>query len=236
MAISAEGLDFAYKDRYILQGVNLSIPSGDIYAVIGPNGGGKTTLMKLMIGLLSPTNGSIQLFGEKPHRMRSFIGYVAQHQTIDRYFPITLQDLILTGAARRSKIFGRYPKEIKEKAFSLIEELSLTQYVNSSFHTLSGGTMQKAFLARALLSDPKILFLDESLANIDIQTRKEILSFLFSLQGKMTVIMVTHDLHVAFEKVQKFLCVEGGATMMEPKDVCEHFALGLYHTPLHTHE
>ncbi len=236
IAIALDHVSFAYQESMILTDVSLSIPQGEFYAVIGPNGGGKTTLIKLMLGLLTPCQGSVTLLGQKPHLVRSSIGYVSQHQTIDQYFPITVDDLVLTGSARFSTIFGRYPKKIKEKSYQLMEELSLTKEMGKPFHTLSGGNKQKAYLARSLLSDPSILFLDESLANIDIETRKEILSFLFSLKGKMTILMVTHDLHVAFEKVQKFLCVERDVTTMEPKDVCEHFALGLYHTPLHEHE
>lgn len=235
-AVTIKGLSFSYKETPVLEDINVTIPKGDFLAVIGPNGGGKTTLIRLMMGLLTPQKGNVTLFGKPPKQMRHLVGYVSQTSKSDPLFPVTVYDLILTGACSQAKFFGRYPKKVHERANALLEQLHLEKYKGEAFRALSGGTKQKAFLARALLRDPEILFLDESMAHIDSETRKEILSFLFSLKGKKTVILVTHDLHIAFEQVCRFLCVEKTASLMEPKDVCEHFALGLYHTPLHKHE
>jgi zinc transport system ATP-binding protein len=234
--IATRDLSFSYQNRPVLEEINLTIEEGEFIAIIGPNGGGKTTLLRLMVGLLTPTTGSVTISGKAPHKVREQIGYVPQRTKTDPEFPVTTYDLILTGAARQSLAFGRYPKKIKNKADELIDQLHLKEQKKSPFHTLSGGMQQKAFIARSLMTDPAILFLDESMSGIDTPTKKELLTFLLSLKGKMTILMVTHDLHIAVEQVQRFICVEKKAQMMQPKDVCEHFAIGLYHSPLGEHD
>ena len=229
-------LSFCYEELPVLQDVNLTISKGDFLAVIGPNGGGKSTLLKLMMGLLKPNKGKITLFGKSPEEMRKKIGYVPQCNKADRMFPITTYEILLTGAVSKSKFMGIYPKEIHAKAEELLELFTLTSHKDKAFGALSGGLAQKTLLARALICDPEIIFLDEPMSNIDAATKEEIFSFLFNFKKKKTILMVTHDLQVAVEKVSRFICIEQKATMMLPKDVCEHFALGLYHTPLQDHE
>jgi zinc transport system ATP-binding protein len=228
-AIAVSNLYFSYEKTPILHQVNLQIAPGEFIGIMGPNGGGKTTLLKLLMGFLKPKQGQIKLFGLSPNEMRLKIGYVPQVHHTDRDFPITVFDLILLGAVSKSLF---YSQEIKLKAEQLMEELGLIPYKNKPFSSLSGGLAQKALLARALLSDPDILFLDEFLANVDTHSSQMILAKLEESKKKKTILMVTHDLRTIVERVDRILCVQGQVSSLVPEEICEHFALGLYHAPL----
>lgn len=227
--ITISNLFFSYKRHSILEQVNLQITSGEFIGIMGPNGGGKTTLLKLLMGFLLPDKGTVHLFGAAPDQMRLKIGYVPQVHYTDRDFPITVLDLILLGALSKTLF---YSSEIKKRAEDLIDELGLASYKNRPFSSLSGGFAQKALLARALLSDPDLLLLDEPLANIDSYSSKAIMTKLEALKGKKTILLVTHDLKTIVERVDRILCVQTQVSSLLPQEVCEHFALGLYHTPL----
>jgi len=222
--IEIENLSFSYEAVSILNKVNLRIQKGEFIGIIGPNGGGKTTLLKLLMGFLTPTKGKISVAGR--------VGYVPQVHRTDRDFPITLSELVLLGALSKTTFWGTYPATIKARADALIEQLGLGPHKNKIFGSLSGGLAQRALLARALLSDPDLLFLDEPTANIDTPSMAVIFELLESLKGKKTILIVTHDLKTIIERVDKVLCVQEQVSAFLPKEVCEHFALGLYHTPL----
>jgi len=224
MQIEIEDLFFSYERLQVLHQVSLKVAKGEFIGIMGPNGGGKTTLLKLLMGFLTPTAGQIQVVGK--------IGYVPQVQKTDRDFPITVYELILLGALSKTTFWGTYPAEVKEKATLLMETLGLFPHKNKVFGALSGGLAQRALLARALLSDPDLLLLDEPTANIDPVSSKIIFEMLEELKGKKTILLVTHDLKTIIERVGRVLCVQGNVISFLPKDVCEHFALGLYHTPL----
>jgi len=227
-AIFASQLCFSYDKTEILSHANLEINSGEFIGIVGPNGGGKTTLLKLIMGLISPTSGFIHVFGKAPFQARHRIGYVPQANYIDRDFPITVLDLIMLGSISNSFC---YPPHTKEKALALMDEFSLIPYRSKAFSSLSGGLAQKALLARALLSDPDVLCLDEPTANIDAASKIAISERLGRLKKKKTILLVTHDLHLIAERVDRILCVQTEVTSYLPKDVCEHFALGLYCSP-----
>jgi len=230
--IELKNVNFGFDEELILENVNISINKGDLIGIIGPNGGGKTTLLKLIMGFLKPQSGKISLLGKDPEEMRHQIGYVPQNSRYDHDFPISVIELVLSPMAKESKWFGRYPAHLKEKACSLLEELGLIDYRNRNFGDLSGGLAQRALIARSLIDDPEILLLDEPTSNIDPKTRTGIYEYIYSLKGKKTILMVTHDLNTIIENVKKIFCVEKEVSCLLPKQVCEHFALGLYHTPL----
>lgn len=224
MEIKLSDLFFSYENTPILQKVNLHIGGGEFIGIMGPNGGGKTTLLKLIMGFLSPTCGKITVNGK--------IGYVPQTHRSDRDFPITVHELILLGALSTTNFWGAYPEAIKKKADELIEQLGLSSHKNKVFGSLSGGLAQRALLARALISDPDILLLDEATANIDPASSLVIFDMIEKLKGKKTILAVTHDLKTIVERVDRVLCVQGEVTSFLTHEICEHFALGLYHTPL----
>lgn len=228
-AISASQISFSYAKTPILQKVDLQIAVGEFIGIIGPNGGGKTTLLKLIMGFLTPASGEIFLFGNPPIQMRKRISYVPQAHQTDPDFPITVLELVMLGCVE-NRFF--YPSHTKEKALHLISELGLESYRSQPFASLSGGLAQRALLARALISDPDLLLLDEPTANIDPNSRLAILEKLEAFKKTKTVLLVTHDLRTIIERVDRILCVQNQITSYLPSQVCEHFAFGLYHTPL----
>lgn len=224
MQIEIDDLFFSYDAVKILERVNLRVKKGEFIGIMGPNGGGKTTLLRLLMGFLIPASGTVKVNGK--------IGYVPQVHRTDRDFPIAVHELILLGALSKTTFWGTYPPAVKEKANALIEQLGLTPHKNKVFGSLSGGLAQRVLLARALLSDPDLLLLDEPTSNIDRASTAVIFELLEALKGHKTILLVTHDLKTTIERVDRVLCVQGEVNSFLPKDVCEHFALGLYHTPL----
>jgi zinc transport system ATP-binding protein len=231
-AISLTQVSFAYDGFSVLKETDFEVFPGELIGIMGPNGGGKTTLLKLLMGFLKPQEGSIEIFGRAPEKARLNIGYVPQVHRTDRDFPITVLELVLLGSLAKTSFFGTYPAPVKQKAFDLIERLGLTEHKNKPFGSLSGGLAQRALLARALLSDPDVLLLDEPTANIDPPSSLLIFDLLEEMKGKKTILIVTHDLRTIVERVTRILCVQGQVTSFLPSHICEHFALGLYHTPL----
>ena len=224
MQIEIKNLSFYYDMVKVLEKVNLRVMEGEFIGIMGPNGGGKTTLLKLLMGFLKPTHGKIAVAGK--------IGYVPQVNRTDRDFPITVYELILLGALSKTTFWGTYPSAVIEKANELIELLGLTPHKNKVFGSLSGGLAQRALLARALISDPDLLLLDEPTSNIDLASTMVIFELLEAMKGQKTILIVTHDLKTIIERVDRVICVQEGISSFQPKEVCEHFALGLYHTPL----
>ncbi|HRD55541.1 MAG TPA: ABC transporter ATP-binding protein [Parachlamydiaceae bacterium] len=231
-AVLLKDLSFAYQDSLVLKNVSFQINKGEFLGIIGPNGGGKTTLLKLLMGFLKPLSGEIQIFGNEPKNALNCIAYVPQTARFDRQFPISVMELVLLGRLSKLPWYGQYSKADKEKAVEALEKVGLLHLSDASFGTLSGGQAQRALIARALVSEPKLLLLDEPTASVDIQAEAEIYQILQSLKGKMTIMMVTHDLGAAINLVKRVILVQGTAAVLDPKEICEHFAVGLYHTPL----
>jgi zinc transport system ATP-binding protein len=230
--VQVENLDFAYGDTHVLSDVNFSLFSGDFVGVIGPNGGGKTTLLKLLLGFLKPKRGTITLLGEAPQRVAGKVGYVPQRLPFDRQFPITVMDVVLTGRLSRLPWYGIYSEQDCLAAKEALARVSLTPQLEAPFGTLSGGQAQRALIARAIVSEPQLLLLDEPTSSVDVKSQADIYQILKSLRKEMTIIMVTHDLTAVMEQVQSILCVQGNVFPLERQEVCKHFAYGLYHTPL----
>ena len=231
ITISINDLSFSFDKTPILEDVNLQIEKGQFIGFIGPNGGGKTTLLKLIIGLLQSQTGTIKVLGENPKDIRSKIGYVPQVINVDRNFPISVYELVLLGGISESKFLKKYPKNIKDKALDFLEKMDLLHLKNKSFGQLSGGEFQKALIARALISDPDILVLDEPTANIDVIAEKKIFDLILQYKGKKTILIVSHDLEIIIEHVKEVVFVQRKVMTKLPEEVCEHFALGLYHKP-----
>jgi zinc transport system ATP-binding protein len=231
-ALSIKHLYFHYDALATLEDVNVEIEEGEFVGIFGPNGGGKTTLLKLILGLLPLKKGNIQLFDLPPEQARHFIGYVPQSNQIDRDFPIHVLEVVMMGALRELNWLGRYPPSVKEQALIALERVGLSHKRQASFGTLSGGEIQRALIARAIVNKPRMLILDEPTANIDPAGEQSIHELLMELNTSMTILMVTHDLQTILDKVGRLLCVQRKVSCLKAKEICEHFALGLYHTPL----
>lgn len=230
--IDVSNVTFSYSDRVILENISFSVHQGEFIGIIGPNGGGKTTLLKLIMGLLTPSKGKVSLFNQLPQNTCDRIGYVPQNTKIDSDFPITVKEFILLGALSKASFWGKYPKPLLKKAEELLEMLGLHSLQKNRFGLLSGGQKQRVLIARALIKDPKLLILDEPTANIDTETEKIIFDFFSLFKDKKTILMVNHDLKVVVKKVSAVLFVRKTVQKCLPQEICEHFALGLYHEPL----
>ena len=226
--LTFEGLYFQYDDMPILEDVNVEIGEGEFVGIFGPNGGGKTTLLKLAMGFLTPNKGKVSLLGS--------IGYVPQVMRFDKAFPISALEVVMMGALNKLSWWGQYPSDVKEKAYSALERVAMKEKAKAPFGTLSGGEAQRVLIARAIVDEPRVLLLDEPTASVDPQAEQLIYNQLLELNKTMTILMVTHDLQTIIDKVGKLLCVHRRVTALKAKEVCEHFALGLYHTPLTTKE
>lgn len=186
--IEIKDLNVCYGSVCALENINLKIKTGEFLAIIGPNGGGKTTFLKSLIGSLKPTSGEVLIKGNMP------IGYVSQFTFFDRAFPINVLDVVLIGRLKNKiKLFHRYSKKDVKYAESIMKSLGILNLKNRQISQLSGGQMQKVLIARALATNPKILILDEPTASLDSKTKKEIYEILYKLKGEKTVIIVTHE-------------------------------------------
>jgi zinc transport system ATP-binding protein len=223
---------FSYDGVRVLHNVSFSVAAGAFVGIFGPNGGGKTTLLKLLLGLLKPTHGEILLFGQPPKASRRRLGYVPQAASFDKQFPLSVRELVLMGCAARLHWWGGYPRAVKEQADNALERVGLLDKRDAPFGTLSGGQAQRALIARAIASRPELLLLDEPTASVDPQAEEEIYRLLEDLRSSLTILMVTHDLPAIINRADTLLCVHRTVTTYRPQEVCEHFALGLYHPPL----
>lgn len=233
LAVKTTHLDFSYEKALVLEDINLSIEENSFVALIGPNGGGKSTLLKIMMGLIKPNRGLVEIFGQNATENNPCkIGYVPQGREFDPKFPVSVLDVVLMGLYQKLSIFGNYSKETKNKALEALKLLGLEGLQQRSFGSLSGGQAQRVLIARAMLQNPHILFLDEPTASIDQNTQKTIISLLLEKKNTMTIIMVTHQIESIISHVDKVFTVQQKVTELNPDQVCKHFALGVYHDPL----
>lgn len=199
--LEIENLSYYYEKGPALKNVSLTLEEGDYIAILGPNGGGKTTLLKCMLGLLSPQQGSIRIFGEAPHKACSRIGYVPQYSTARGTLPVSVVDAVLMGAVTHKSTFfrGHWKRnaQTQEKAQACLSRVGLEGYDNKRLADLSGGQRQRVIVARALMNDPKLLLLDEPTANIDPQGKFCFYEFLADLPKPITTVVVSHDLSIA---------------------------------------
>ncbi len=231
-AILLDNVSFSYEKAPILSNVTLSISQGEFIGIFGPNGGGKTTLLKILMGFLIQDQGNISILGSSPTKARPQIGYVPQITKLDKQFPVTAEEVVQMGCLSQANFLGKLSSSTKKKALDALEKVGMLDKKDVSFGKLSGGQAQRVLIARALASDPKILLLDEPTASVDPIAEEEILSLLSSLKGSMTILMVTHDLQTILKDVEKLLCVHRDIHCLLPSEVCEHFGLGLYHSPI----
>lgn len=202
-ALTIDGLSFSRDGETVLQNISLSLGQGDFLAMLGPNGGGKTTLLRLILGLLRPDAGTLRIFGRPPEDVRTQLGYVPQYSTMRPDFPATVLQLALMGASRGGWGGALWPegKAAKEKALELLSVLGIADEARRPIAALSGGQRQRLLVARALMgrpgSAPFLLLLDEPTASIDPQGKFCFYEFLHKLRGEITIIVVSHDLGMA---------------------------------------
>ncbi len=205
--IRLQDVDFSYDGPPVLEGVGLEVRAGEFLGVVGPNAGGKSTLLKLILGLLQPRRGRIEVLGSTPEAARRQLGYVAQHPTFRRDFPIDVERCVLMGRLGAGPLLGPWRRRDREVARRVMAETEIEGLARRQLATLSGGQLQRVMLARALACEPRILILDEPTANIDLRVENDIFELLRRLNRRMTIIVVSHDIGFISRYVGRVACV-----------------------------
>jgi len=208
-AVAFEDVWFSYDTHPVVRGVRLEIAPGERVCMVGPNGGGKTTLLKLMLGLLRPDRGRVSVFGQAPRQARGGIGYAPQHARFDPTFPVNVRDVVLMGRLGQTRGSGPFTRADRAVAAESLAQVGLADLAGRGFARLSGGQRQRVLIARALASRPRLLLLDEPTANLDIGVEQEFHDLLAGLAGELTVVIVSHDIAFVAKTVGKVVCVQG---------------------------
>lgn len=205
--IEFDDVSFSYDGAPVLDHVNLAIRANEFVCLVGPNGGGKSTLLKLALGLLVPHVGRVRLLGTVPTESRRRVGYMPQHAQLDPQFPVTVMDVVLMGrltAGLRAGPFGRVDRRVAAEA---LREVDLYDCRGRVFSSLSGGQRQRVLIARALACQPEVLMLDEPTANLDLHVEERLYELLRELSRRMTVVIVSHDVGFVSQYVGRVVCV-----------------------------
>ena len=224
--IEIKNLSAGYDSRTVLRNVNLTVYDRDFLGIIGPNGGGKTTLIKCILGLLKPTGGEILYRvattsgnSSAPHdnsaansqfstlNSQLSMGYLPQYNSIDRKFPITVEEVILSGLSSQKSLISRFTAAHREKAHQVIARMGLEGLEERAIGALSGGQLQRALLGRAIISDPQLVVLDEPSTYIDKRFEARLYELLAEINHDCAIILVSHDIGTVLQQVKSIACV-----------------------------
>ncbi|OPX35579.1 MAG: ABC transporter [Desulfobacteraceae bacterium 4484_190.1] len=246
-AIEMKGVCFSYDNVPVLEDVGFTLKQGDFMALIGPNGGGKTTLLKLLLGILKPDKGVIKVLGEPPHDTKNRVGYLPQNTGFNTAFPITVMELAIMGRLSGSRIGRWYSKDDHAKAKEALKKVGMWEYRFSQIGKLSGGQRHRVFIARALVTDPEILLLDEPTAGVDSEFGVALYDLLKELNKRVTIVVITHDIGIISSYIKSVACINRTLIFHErgeittkmidmayqcPVDLIAH---GMPHRVLHKH-
>lgn len=221
-----------YDDNVILREINLTLSNQIFLGVIGPNGGGKTTFLKVLLGLIQPSKGEVRIYGKKPKEARNLMGYVPQQNLFDPNFPIRVWEAVLMGRLPHVGLFKPYSAEDKQAALDSLKQVDMYQFRNYHIGELSGGQRQRIIIARALVTQPKLLLLDEPTASVDKPMQTSVYELLSELKKKMAIVMVTHDIGVVSTYVDKIACLSGKLYYHDSKDIVKEELEEAYHCPI----
>lgn len=207
--VELKNVFYSVDGKTILKNISLTIEGGSFLGIVGPNGGGKTTLLKIILGLIKPVSGTVMILGKKPEEVRGtgLIGYLPQNLMAGKNFPATAMDVVLMGTYKKGKIF--YSDEDKENAIDILKTMSMFEKKDKLYGSLSGGEQQRVCVAQALVSRPSLLVLDEPSTGIDVVGQEDFYLLLKELKAKLqlTVIIVSHDIGVISSYVDNFACL-----------------------------
>ncbi len=213
--IEVEAVRFSYGGPLVLDGIDLCVTEGEFLGLVGPNAGGKSTLLKLLLGLIAPSAGRIRVFGQAPVAARHLLGYVPHYPSFPRDFPISVEQTVLMGRIGRTRQSGwldclrpgGYSRTDIAAAHSALTEVEADDLRNRQIGSLSGGQLQRVLLARALVSEPRLLILDEPTANIDQRLENDIFELLKQLNRRLTILVVSHDIGFISAYVNRVACI-----------------------------
>lgn len=233
LAVHIDNLSVYYGQTPAIAGVCLDVEDGEYLGIIGPNGGGKSTLLKAILGLVPPSSGTVQVFGNVAGGKSAMVGYVPQFAVMDKSFPITVIEVVLTGRLKSGLSFNfKFSSTDKKIAHQLLERVGIADLADRQISELSGGEFQKMLIARALAVNPKLLLLDEPTASVDAGSRVQIYNLLEELNKNMTIIMVTHDLLAVSSQVRRLACLNGSLVYHGEPELTESIVNSLYGCPV----
>jgi zinc transport system ATP-binding protein len=215
-----------------LEGVNLTVAQHDFLGIIGPNGGGKSTLLRVVLGLVTPDSGTVKVLGEPPERSRRSVGYVAQRPAFDRDFPANVGDIVLMGRYPLRGLLRRYDTADVVAAEQALERVGMRDARGKQIGRLSGGEQQRVFIARALVGEPQLLLLDEPLASVDPAMQSDLYELLDDLRHALTVVMVSHDIGAISVHVDSIACVNRKLFYHGPRELSAEVLEATYQCPV----
>ena len=230
--LKLENINAGYEQQIILKNINLEVNKRDFIGIIGPNGGGKTTLLKLILGLIKPFSGEINYYipGEYKNS-KTFIGYLPQQVQFDKKFPISVSEVILSGLISSGRKSAKPKSEIKDLLEEILQKLGMSDYQNSSIGELSGGQVQRVFLGRAIISQPALLILDEPDTFVDNRFESELYEILMKLNESMAIMLVSHDVGTISSYIKTIACVNQNLHY-HPSNSISSAQLKVYNCPI----
>jgi zinc transport system ATP-binding protein len=229
-AVEFKNVNMKYNEQYVLQDINFSIEEKDFMAIIGPNGGGKSTILKIILGLLKPNNGEVKVFKKDPKHARDLMGYLPQNLSFDHQFPISVYETVLTG--RYHGLFKGYKKSDKEAVIQALNNVEMQDFKDRQIGKLSGGQMQRVFIARAIVRKPKLLLMDEPMASIDPDMQSSFYKLMSQLKDEMAIVMVSHDVGAVSTHVDKIACLNRKLFYHGPVEDSAKGLEEIYHCPI----
>ncbi|HOI57934.1 MULTISPECIES: ABC transporter ATP-binding protein [unclassified Methanoculleus] len=221
------------RGQNILEGVSLAVYPDDVYAIIGPNGGGKTTLLRVILGLLTPSRGVIRILGGTEMEMRRYLGYVPQFRTFDFEYPITVREMVLSGRLGHiTRLPRRYGEEDRARTEEALDTMQIAHLADRQIRNLSGGEQQRVIIARALVGDPKVLLLDEPTVYVDAPTEAQFYEILDGLRDRMAIVLVTHDIGVLPARVTRVACLNRRLYTHDTNEITPDMLEAAYRCPV----
>ncbi len=231
--IEVDDVRVRMRGQTVLEDVSLTVHQDDVYAIIGPNGGGKTTLLRVILGLLAPAAGEVRILGSTERKMRKYLGYVPQFRTFDFDYPITVREMVLSGRLGHVTRFPRrYDGGDRARTEEALETMRIADLADRQIRDLSGGEQQRAIIARALVGDPKVLLLDEPTVYVDAPTEAQFYSILDRLRDRMAIVLVTHDIGVLPEHVTRVACLNRRLYTHDTGEITTDMLEAAYHCPV----
>lgn len=232
MLLELNNVTAGYDGTPVIHNVDFTVSSGDFIGIVGPNGGGKTTLLKVILGILKPYKGTVKLNSELTNIRSKKIGYLPQYNNFDRKFPVTVRDIVLSGFITRNGLLKHYSTDEKARANMLMEEMGIEKLSNISASELSGGQVQRALLCRALASNPEMIILDEPNTYVDNQFEHELYKKLKQLnQAGKAILLVTHDVGTVSYYIKSIACVNE-TLVYHPSNIITEEQMAAYNCPL----
>lgn len=231
--INVRDVWFGYNGGPVLEDISLDIERGEFLGLIGPNAGGKSTLLKLLLGLLEPDRGSISVFGESPADARGRLGYVPQHAAFGRDFPINVEETVMLGRLGLTRTAGGFSRDDRRRAREALAAVEIENLRRRGLNELSGGQLQRVLIARALVCEPEVLLLDEPTANIDMRAEEDIFALLKEYNAHMTIVVVSHDIAFISTYVSRVACLNRKLMCHQAAQLDGKLIEQLYGAPMH---